>query len=45
MPAYTAPLRDMRFVLYELYKGEEISSLPGFEEMTPDLIEIRRAHV
>jgi butyryl-CoA dehydrogenase len=39
MPAYTAPLRDMRFVLYELYKGEEISSLPGFEEMTPDLID------
>jgi butyryl-CoA dehydrogenase len=39
MPAYTAPLRDMRFVLFELHKGEEISSLPGFEEMTPDLIE------
>ncbi|HMA52044.1 MAG TPA: acyl-CoA dehydrogenase C-terminal domain-containing protein [Magnetospirillaceae bacterium] len=39
MPAYTAPLRDMRFVLYELHKGEEVSSLPGFEEMTPDLID------
>jgi butyryl-CoA dehydrogenase len=39
MPSYTAPLRDMRFVLYELHKGEEIASLPGFEDMTPDLID------
>ncbi len=39
MPAYKAPLRDMRFVLYELHQGETLAQLPGFEEMTPDLID------
>jgi len=38
MASYKAPLRDMRFVLYELHGGETLSTLPGFEEMTPDLI-------
>ena len=39
MPAYTAPLRDMRFVFHELHQGAEIADLPGFEEMTADLID------
>jgi len=39
MANHKAPLRDMRFVLYELHGGEELSSLPGFEEMTPDLFD------
>ena len=39
MPSYTAPLRDMRFVFYELHQGAEIAQLPGFEEMTADLID------
>ena len=39
MAIYKAPLRDMRFVLYELHRGNTLSQLPGLEEMTPDLID------
>ena len=31
MASYKAPLRDMRFVLYELHQGETLAGLPGFE--------------
>ena len=36
MQTYTAPLRDMRFVLHELHAA---SSLPGMEEFTPELMD------
>ncbi|MFX8648980.1 acyl-CoA dehydrogenase N-terminal domain-containing protein, partial [Acinetobacter baumannii] len=43
MATYKAPLRDMRFVLNELHGqqhgGTALSSLPGFEEITPDLVD------
>ncbi len=39
MASYKAPLRDMRFVLYELHQGETLTGLPGFEEMDRDLID------
>ena len=39
MPTYKAPLRDMRFVLNELADPERLRGLPGFEEMTADLID------
>ncbi|WP_298428560.1 acyl-CoA dehydrogenase C-terminal domain-containing protein [Rhodoblastus sp.] len=39
MPAYKAPLRDMRYVLYELMNGDELTSLPGFEDFSRDTIE------
>ena len=39
MPTYKAPLRDMRFVLYELHQGEALSQLPGYEEFTRDLLD------
>ena len=39
MPAYKAPLRDMRFVLHELHDSDDLAKLPGYEEMTPDLID------
>ena len=39
MASYTAPLRDMRFVYTELFDADEISSLPGCEEATPELID------
>jgi 3-(methylsulfanyl)propanoyl-CoA dehydrogenase len=38
MPSYKAPLRDMRFVLYELHDGAALPELPGYEEFTPDLV-------
>jgi len=39
MASYKAPLRDMRFVLFELMDGEDIVTLPGYEEATRDLID------
>jgi butyryl-CoA dehydrogenase len=39
MPAYKAPLRDLRFVYYELFDGAALAGIPGFEEATPDLVD------
>ncbi len=39
MSAYTAPLKDMRFVLNELAGLAEIAKLPGYEEATPDTVD------
>jgi len=38
MPDYKAPLRDLRFVYYELFSAGELVRLPGFEEATPDVV-------
>jgi alkylation response protein AidB-like acyl-CoA dehydrogenase len=35
---YKAPLRDLRFVYYELFDAGELVRLPGFEEATPDVV-------
>src|SRR5918996_3552368 len=39
MTTYTAPLRDMRFVLHELLEVGGLAALPGYEEATPDVID------
>ncbi len=39
MPTYTAPLRDMRFVLNEVVGLDRLAALPGCEEMGPDLLD------
>ncbi len=39
MTEYAAPLREMRFVLDEIAKLDEINALPGFGEATPDLVD------
>ena len=39
MPTYKAPLRDMRFVLYELMNAEKLPALPGYEEFSRDLVD------
>ncbi len=39
MNEYTAPLRDMRFVLKELVGLEQVSSLPGCEEVNVELVD------
>ena len=36
---YTAPLKDMRFVLDHVVGLEKIAGLPGFDAVTPDLVE------
>ena len=37
MSDYKAPVKDMRFVMDEIVGLTEVSSLPGFEEATPDM--------
>jgi 3-(methylthio)propanoyl-CoA dehydrogenase len=39
MPIYRAPVRDMQFVIAELAALENLATLPGYEEFTPDLAE------
>lgn len=36
---YTAPLKDMRFVLQHVAELEKIASLPGYEHASPDVVE------
>jgi alkylation response protein AidB-like acyl-CoA dehydrogenase len=38
MSTYTAPLKDMKFVLNELAGLSEVAKLPGYEEATPDTV-------
>jgi alkylation response protein AidB-like acyl-CoA dehydrogenase len=39
MQTYTAPLRDMCFVMHELHDSSSLAKLPGLEEVTPDLLD------
>lgn len=39
MPAYKAPLDDIRFLLHDVHDVAQLSALPGFEEATPDVID------
>ena len=39
MQTYTAPLRDMRFVLHELHDSASLARLPGLEEITTDILD------
>ena len=39
MQVYEAPLRDMRFVIHELFQDDGFGDLPAHEEFTPDLID------
>src|SRR5580765_2817108 len=39
MSTYTAPLKDMRFVLNELAGLSEVARLPGCEDATPDTVD------
>jgi len=39
MSTYAAPIRDMKFVINELVGLDEITALPGCEEVTVDLVD------
>ena len=39
MVPYAAPIEDMRFVLNRLVGLERIAALPGYEEVSPDLVD------
>lgn len=38
MPAYSAPLDDMRFVLHELLADEHLQALPDHQDFAPDVL-------
>ena len=39
MPQYKAPLKDMSFVLNEVFDVQSVSQLEGYEDATPDMVE------
>lgn len=39
MPVYTAPLDNIRFVLHDVLGAEKLSALPGYEEVTRELMD------
>ena len=39
MAEYTAPLRDMQFLIEELIGLDDVAALPGFEDATPDTVQ------
>ena len=39
MKTYTAPIKDMQFVLRELAGLDDIARLPGYEDATGDLVD------
>ena len=39
MATYTAPVRDIRFVLHEVLDSRSVAGLPGYEEATPELMD------
>jgi alkylation response protein AidB-like acyl-CoA dehydrogenase len=39
MPVYQAPLENLKFVLHDVLGTEDVRSLPGHEDVTPDLID------
>jgi len=39
MPAYKAPLRDIRFVLHELLEVGRLAELPGYADAAPETID------
>ena len=39
MPAYKAPLRDMRYLLYDVMGYDDLTKLPGYEDFTRDTID------
>ncbi len=39
MPVYTAPVRDMQFLIHDVLQTQNYSNLPGFADATPDVID------
>ena len=38
MPTYKAPLRDLEFAYYELFDGDGVTRIPGYEEASREIV-------
>lgn len=43
MSTYTAPMKDMQFVLHELAGLDAIARLPGYGDVSTELVDVERA--
>ena len=39
MPTYNTPIEDIRFVLHDVLEIARLGEMPGYEEVTPDLVD------
>jgi alkylation response protein AidB-like acyl-CoA dehydrogenase len=39
MPSYTAPVRDMKFVIHDVIGAAKYADLPGFDQASPDIVD------
>lgn len=39
MPTYTAPMENIKFVLNDVLKADQLAEIPGYEDATPELVE------
>ena len=44
MPSYKAPVEHVAFLLNDVFHIEKYSNLPGFQDMTPDMVTLARAN-
>lgn len=38
MPTYSAPIENIKFILHDVLNAEDLTSIPGFEDATADLV-------
>jgi len=39
MPVYTPPAENIKFILHDVLNAEQLSELPGYEDVSQDLID------
>lgn len=39
MPVYSAPMEDIKFLLHDVFDINELTTLPGYEDATPDIVD------
>ena len=39
MPSYTPPIENIKFILHDVLNAQELSALPGYEDVSADLID------
>lgn len=39
MPVYSAPIENIKFILHDVLKADQLTEIPGYEEATSDLVD------